>query len=95
MVIKGYLLDEDRKDNNRMANKITAFLVEQGLIENEVRLVFQTGFDVLLSTVIQAAVILLLGMVMDSTIKAVFFLICFYSLRQYGGGFHAKIWHFL
>ncbi len=74
----------------QIAKRVTDFYCRKQSIDPDVRVIYQVGFDVLFSTILQVTVILLAGLVLHHVQEAVLFLAGFYLLRQYGGGYHAK-----
>lgn len=74
----------------QIAKRVTDFYCLKQSIDPDVKVIYQIGFDVLFSTILQVTAILLAGLVLHHVQEAVLFLAGFYLLRQYGGGYHAE-----
>ena len=74
----------------RLANYLAEHYVRKRWIDPEIKLIYQVGFDVLFSTILQVMTVLLAGLALHHVQEAVLFLAGFYLLRQYGGGYHAR-----
>lgn len=51
---------------------------------------YELGIEVIVSTIFTSAFILLIGGMLNRLAEAFLFLICFITLRNYSGGYHAK-----
>lgn len=58
--------------------------------EDDRSLIYQVGFDVLISTGLTVAGISGLSIILHNQWGAVCFLLCFMTVRSYSGGYHAK-----
>ncbi|MGL5716597.1 MAG: accessory gene regulator ArgB-like protein [Paraclostridium sp.] len=73
-----------------ISNRITSFLVCNKSIENEDSEVCSYGLEILISSLINLVVVLILGVIFRKFIQTVVFVICYCSIRQYSGGYHAN-----
>ncbi len=72
-----------------LRRKITDFLCTEEVIEKEDWEFYDYGFQLLISSVFGFLMILLLGLIRGQFWEAAFFLVCFVSLRERSGGYHA------
>lgn len=75
---------------DRISQYAAGFLASIDGVEDDRFLIYQVGFDVLLSTWITVAGISGLSIILRNQWGAVFFLLCFMTVRSYSGGYHAK-----
>ena len=73
-----------------MSTKITAFLIEQKIISNEDREIYEYGFELLLADLFNFSIILLIGGVALQLWPTLVYLLIFVGLRSVCGGYHAK-----
>ena len=73
-----------------LSNKITSFLVCNNSIESEDNEICSYGLEVLISSLINLVIVLLLGFIFGKFIHTVFFILCYCSIRQFSGGYHAS-----
>src|SRR3712207_3456369 len=73
------------------ANKVTSFLYYNKYIDSEKYdyEVYLYGFESIIALILNTASILLIGLLFDSFMHTVVFLLCYYPLRQFTGGYHA------
>lgn len=74
----------------KLSNYLTDLFLYEKVIDKELRIVYQVGFDVMISTAIQSTLIIGLGVVFGNIVSALLFLFCFMTIRMYSGGYHAK-----
>lgn len=70
--------------------KITAFLIEQKIISNEDREIYEYGFELLLADLLNFSIILLIGGITHQLWPTVLYMLIFVGLRSVCGGYHAK-----
>lgn len=75
---------------SEIANRITVCLENNKLISKEDNDVYAYGFEILISTVITFAIVIILGIVMKSLFAALVYFGIFALLRQVCGGYHAE-----
>lgn len=73
-----------------MSAKITAFLIEQKIISDEDREIYEYGFELLLADLFNFSVILLTGGIAHQLWPTVLYILIFVGLRSVCGGYHAK-----
>ncbi|HBF9262885.1 TPA: accessory gene regulator B family protein [Clostridioides difficile] len=73
------------------ANKVTSFLYYNGYIDSDKYEyeVYLYGFESIIALVLNTVSILLIGLLFDRFMHTVVFLLCYYPLRQFTGGYHA------
>ncbi|GAA0237240.1 accessory gene regulator ArgB-like protein [Metaclostridioides mangenotii] len=72
------------------ADKVTSYLIERETIEDEEFEIYSYGFETLIAFVVNIAVILIIGYMLNKFNETLLFL-CFYCpIRQFSGGFHAE-----
>lgn len=73
------------------ANKVTSFLYYNNYIDSDKYdyEVYLYGFESIISLILNTASILLIGLLFDRFMHTVVFLLCYYPLRQFTGGYHA------
>ncbi len=74
----------------RLSKRMASFFVRQSIIEKNDEEVYEYGLQLLLSTVLNAAIALLLAIVSGTVIPCLFYLSAFVVMRKSAGGFHAK-----
>lgn len=75
---------------DRFADFMTQFFLKRGLIGEEEKAIYRIGFDVIFGTCVSYTVILTVGILLQDMMGAALFLICFSTVRNYCGGYHAK-----
>lgn len=73
-----------------LSNKITVFLVNNNSIDNDDNEICSYGLEVIISSLINLVIVLLLGFIFGKFIQTVVFVLCYCSIRQFAGGYHAK-----
>ena len=73
-----------------MSAKITAFLIEQKIISNEDREIYEYGFELLLADLFNFSVILIIGGIAYQLWPTALYILIFVGLRSVCGGYHAK-----
>jgi len=70
--------------------KIVNHLVNKRIINQEYSIIYQLGFDVLVTLLLQLICILLVGLILGDVRSAIWYTLCFCSIREYAGGYHAN-----
>lgn len=89
----GYAVYKGRRGSiltDKAAEYIVDRLCRTGHIDNREKAVYKVGFDVIMGTFVNGAVILTAGILLKDAAGAFLFLICFCTTRNYCGGYHAK-----
>lgn len=73
-----------------LSNKITSLLVGNDSIDNEDSEVCSYGLEVLISSLINTVIVLLIGFILGKFMQTVVFIVCYCSIRQFSGGYHAS-----
>ena len=79
-----------RKLTERLADFIVQKLCRRGLIREGEKGIYKVGFDVMIGTLANSSAVLAVGLFLRDTWGAVLFLLCFCTVRNYCGGYHAK-----
>mgnify|MGYP002511252519 FL=1 len=74
----------------RLADFIVHKLCRKGLIREDEKRIYKVGFDVMIGTLANSSVILAVGFFLRDAGGAALFLLCFCTVRNYCGGYHAK-----
>ena len=73
-----------------LSKKASQFCVSNNIIQNEDAEVYEYGFEILLSTLINAVAIFVVSILTGNFVATLFFCIGFLPLRMTAGGYHAK-----
>lgn len=90
------MLKENEKQRRKgtvteyLSRKLTRLLCRKVRIEKDEVALYELGIEVIVSTSITSAVIILIGAALNQVIEALIFLACFITVRNYSGGYHAK-----
>lgn len=73
------------------ANKVTSFLYYNNYIDSDKYEyeVYLYGFESMIALILNIVSILLIGLLFDKFMHTIIFLICYYPLRRFTGGYHA------
>lgn len=74
----------------QLSKTYSGYMVRIGAIRESEKELYALGVEVILSTILSAMAIFLLGWMLHNLDGAVIFLLCFISMRNYSGGYHAK-----
>ncbi|HBF4443216.1 TPA: accessory gene regulator B family protein [Clostridioides difficile] len=74
----------------KMAIKITTILVDNNLINIKEYHIYSYGFEVIIASFINIIFALSLSLIFHKFIHVLIFLICYSSIRQFSGGYHAN-----
>ena len=73
---------------------ISTFLIkkfiQRGIVEPAKQDIYKTGLELIIADIINILLILTLGFITKSFIYACIYLIMFWTVRRFSGGFHAK-----
>lgn len=75
---------------DRISEYAAGFLTSIDGFEDNRSMIYQVGFDVLISTGLTIAGISGLSIILHNQWGAICFLLCFMTVRSYSGGYHAK-----
>ncbi len=75
----------------KISNKILNYLINSKVISDteDNREFYRYGIEITISSLLNVILILGIGIVTNSMIESIIFLVCFILLRQFTGGFHA------
>lgn len=73
-----------------LSEKITAFLINQKIVPDEDKEIYEYGFDLLLADTFNFAGILLIGAITHQLWLTILYILIFVGLRSVCGGYHAK-----
>lgn len=74
----------------KLSNIIADFYIRKNYITSERKQVYAFGFQLILSDIVNFAIIAGLSLILHSVLGGVIFLTVFCTLRQYSGGYHAN-----
>lgn len=74
----------------RLADKVAFLCVRYKFISQKDKELYQLGFDVLLSTMLQVLIILMVGILLNNLKGAILYLLIMQSIRCSSGGYHAR-----
>lgn len=72
------------------ANRVTDFLIDKKIIDDNDREIYQYGFEQFFTTVLNIATMLLLGVIFGKIYQSIVLTLSFMVLRTYSGGYHAS-----
>lgn len=72
------------------SQKVVQKLIKQGAIEAFEYEIYYHGVNQMITNIMDTVIILFVALCLKQVVFACAFLICFTSIRQYAGGFHAK-----
>ncbi|MDX5644880.1 accessory gene regulator B family protein [Clostridioides difficile] len=73
-----------------LSYKFANILVRNEVIEDEDFEIYRYGFETLVYFIINISVALLIGIALNKFIQTIIFLVCYCTLRQFTGGYHAR-----
>lgn len=71
--------------------ELQIYWFNNGIIEIDDFEIYRYGFETLIYFIVNISVALLIGIIFDRFIHTIVFLSCYCTLRQFTGGYHAKI----
>lgn len=75
---------------SKVAETITQKLEENNTIQSENREIYRYGFQQGFTILLNIVTIVIIGLVLKSLLQALLFMMFYFPLRSYAGGFHAK-----
>ncbi|PWM69170.1 MAG: hypothetical protein DBX61_02210 [Clostridiales bacterium] len=75
---------------DKISNKITDYLCLRNFIPEKDREIYNYGFKLILSDIINFSIVILLGLLTNRILEGIVFLITLCGIRRFSGGFHAK-----
>lgn len=69
---------------------LTKKFIQRGIVEPAKQDIYKTGLELIIADIINILLILTLGVITKSFIYACIYLIMFWTVRRFSGGFHAK-----
>lgn len=75
---------------DRLTKVIVNGLIDNGIVQEEKRQIYEYGVGQILFTSLNFVVFLIIGIMSDSIISISIFLACYMFIRVYAGGYHAK-----
>lgn len=74
----------------RLSDRLTGQLILKGVISEENQEIYTYGFLALLSTVVNALIMIIIGILLGLFFETIIFMFAFGVLRVYSGGYHAN-----
>ncbi|WP_455715672.1 accessory gene regulator ArgB-like protein [Anaerosporobacter sp.] len=74
----------------KIANKLTLFLVDRGIISREDIPIYAYGYEALLGSIVNSILVVVLGLIFHQGLQSIVFLVVFALTRVYSGGYHAQ-----
>ena len=74
---------------NKLAESITNFFIGRNIINTNEQEIYIYSFEVLISDLIYMFIALLTSLISKSILETIIFLIGFFSIRRFAGGYHA------
>lgn len=74
----------------KISHRISQYMISQEVFEEDYLRICQLGIEVMISTMITTVGILFIGYIMSMTLAAILFCLCFTTVRNYAGGYHAR-----
>ncbi len=75
---------------DQISYRISRYMISHGALEEDYLSICKLGIEVILSTAITTAGILVIGHNMEMLWEAIMFCLCFTTIRNYSGGYHAR-----
>lgn len=75
---------------SKVAETITQKLEENNTIQGENREIYRYGFQQGFTILLNIVTIIIIGLILKSLLQAILFMMFYFPLRSYAGGFHAK-----
>lgn len=73
-----------------ISEKLTEKFIERHIIDSSKKEIYIEGLNLILSDIINFSLILIIGALTKSFILSLLYLIVFWNVRKFSGGFHAK-----
>ena len=75
---------------NAISNYLTQIFIQHSIIESEKQEIYKTGIKLIVADIINFSLILTIGIISKTFIYACIYLLLFWTVRRFSGGFHAK-----
>lgn len=74
----------------KFSSKFVEFFVSNNLIKNEDKEIYEYAFNIILSSLIHIATVMIIGLCFNLFIESLVFYFSFIAIRKFAGGYHAK-----
>ena len=74
----------------KFSSKFVEFFVSNNLIKNEDKEIYEYAFNIILSSLIHIATVMIIGLCFNLFIESLAFYFSFIAIRKFAGGYHAK-----
>lgn len=74
----------------KIGSKIIEFFASNDLIKNEDKEIYKYAFNIILSSLIHIATVMILGLCFNLLIESLIFYCAYIVIRKFAGGYHAK-----
>lgn len=74
----------------KIGSKIIEFFASNDLIKNEDKEIYKYAFNIILSSLIHIATVMIIGLCFNLFIESLVFYFSFIAIRKFAGGYHAK-----
>ena len=74
----------------KFSSKFVEFFVSNSLIKNEDKEIYEYAFNIILSSLIHIATVMIIGLCFNLFIESLAFYFSFIAIRKFAGGYHAK-----
>lgn len=74
----------------KFSSKLIEFFVSNDLIKNEDKEIYKYAFNIILSSLIHIATVMIIGLCFNLFIESLAFYFSFIAIRKFAGGYHAK-----
>ena len=90
-----FILEVSRMLIERIASKVVGYLVKKEMIEDEKEYkdFYQYGAEITISSLLNIALILLIGALSNHLVDSLIYLLLFVFLRRFTGGYHADTYY--
>ena len=76
-----------------ISNYLTRKFIQRSIIEPDKQDIYRTGINLILADIINFSLILTIGVISKTFIYACIYLLMFWTVRRFSGGFHAKTYN--
>ena len=74
----------------KFSSKLIEFFVSNDLIKNEDKEIYKYAVNIILSSLIHIATVMIIGLCFNLFIESLVFYFSFIAIRKFAGGYHAK-----
>ena len=75
---------------HKISTRITSFFIDRHSISSDDREIYEYSFEILISTLMNLLCLIIIGFSTQRYIESIVFIFVFMSMREFGGGYHAK-----